>query len=266
MKKSAGSDALAFAHELADAADKAALPYFRNQTMVENKLTAGFDPVTEADRGAEKQMRALIEARYPEHGIFGEELGEKRSETQDKLTWVLDPIDGTRSFITGMLNWMTLIGLVDASGPVAGLASQGFTQERFFASREQPGAWYQIARNTPVKLTASKVQTIADTRFCTTVPHLFLDELATPFDVLCKTARLTRFCGDGYFFCMLAAGHIDLVIDPGLQSYDIAALIPIIEQAGGVISTLSGQSAVHGGDIVAAATPELHDAALKLFA
>lgn len=257
---------LAFFHELADAADAAILPYFRKGADVSNKLEGGFDPVTQADRDAEKAMRALIDEKYAKHGIFGEEFGVKPKSGDDQPVWVLDPLDGTRAFIIGMLNWMTLIGLTNEQGSIASMASQGFTGERFFAAKDQPGAWYRDPKGALTQLKSSPVRALSDAKFCTTVPELFTGDMIEPFEKLKSTVKLTRFNGDGYFYCMLAAGQIDLIIEPGIQAYDIAGLIPLIENAGGIVSTLDGGPAHNGGKIIAAATPELHEEALNLFA
>ena len=258
------SELAEFLHGLADGADQAVLPYFRRANAVTNKLDEGYDPVTEADRRAEQVMRALIEARYPEHGIFGEEFGHKTPGTSGSPTWVLDPIDGTRAFITGMLNWMTLIGLTDERGAYAGMASQAFTKERFFVDGETEGAWYRGPAGELEKLEVSNVTKLEDAKFCSTVPEHFTGPLEPFLRALLEITPVKRFSGDAYFYCMLAAGQVDVIVEPQLQAYDIAALIPIIEKAGGVVTTLEGTSAHGGGDVVAAATPQLHEAVLNL--
>ena len=252
-----------FAHELADAADQAILPLFRSGLDVANKLEGGFDPVTAADQASERVMRALIEERYPDHGILGEEFGTKAASDPGGLTWVLDPIDGTRAFICGMPTWMTLIGLCDGEKARAGVASQAFTGERFFADTR--GAWHRdrAGRETAIKVRPGR--DMEDVIFCTTVPDHFTGALEQPYQELKARAKLTRAGGDAYIFCLLAAGCVDLVIDPGLQAYDIAALVPIIEQAGGVVTTLEGEPAHNGGNIIAAASAKLHDEVLALF-
>jgi len=258
------AELLSFGHQLADAADKAILPLFRSGLGVDNKETAGFDPVTAADRASEEVMRALITQNYPAHGILGEEFGVQETEDADGLTWVLDPIDGTRAFICGMPTWMTLIGLCDQEGTVAGVASQAYTGERFFAGNTE--SWHQDRDGTKTRLKVRAAATLGDSIFCSTVPDHFTGRLEKPFQTLKSRARLSRFGGDAYIFCLLAAGCIDVVIDPGLQAYDIAALVPIIEQAGGIVTTLDGQPAHNGGDIIAAASAELHEEVCALFA
>ncbi len=266
MGEQIGRDLAGFLHELADAADQAVLPYFRGANAVSNKLDEGFDPVTEADRGAERAIRAIIDERYPEHGIYGEEFGHKKPTSDAAPTWVLDPVDGTRAFITGMLNWMTLIGLTGKEGAYAGLASQAFTRERFFADGNDGASWYRGPGGETKKLAVSEVTELNEAKFCTTVPELFTGPLEAFFEKMLEITPVKRFSGDAYFYCMLAAGQIDVIVEPRLEAYDIAALIPIIENAGGVITKLDGTSAHDGGDVVATATPQLHDAVLNLLA
>ena len=258
------TDALVgFAHELADAADQAILPLFRSGLSVENKLASGFDPVTAADQASERVMRDQITSRYPDHGILGEEFGTEASSHPDGLTWVLDPIDGTRAFICGMPTWMTLIGLCNGEQALGGVASQAYTGERFYADTR--GAWHRDRTGGETPLQVRPARPLEEAIFCSTVPDHFTGALEQPFQTLKSRAKLTRAGGDAYIFCLLAAGCIDLVIDPGLQAYDIAALVPIIEQAGGVVSTLDGAPAHQGGDIIAAASPELHAEVCALF-
>ncbi len=255
---------VSFAHELADTADQAILPLFRSGLNVENKQAGGFDPVTAADQASEKVMRELITSRYPDHGILGEEFGPKASAHSEGLTWVLDPIDGTRAFICGMPTWMTLIGLCDDTGARGGVASQAYTGERFYA--DSRGAWHRDRSGAEIPIKVRPAASLKDAIFCSTSPDLFTGALVEPYHVLKSRTRMTRSGGDAYIFCLLAAGCVDLVIDPGLKAYDIAALVPIIEQAGGVVTTLDGKPAHNGGDIIAAASRELHEEALAIFA
>ncbi len=264
MTRDTLSDFIRFSHELADAADAAILPLFRSGLAVDNKHEAGFDPVTAADRASEEVMRALIQSTYPLHGILGEEFGTKHTADPDGLTWVLDPIDGTRAFICGMPTWMTLIGLCDHERSTAGCASQAYTGERFYAGDK--GSWHRDREGKETKLQVRPAGAIEDAIFCSTVPDYFTGPLESPFKRLRSRARMSRFGGDAYIFCLLAAGSIDVVIDPGLQAYDIAALVPIIEQAGGVVTTLDGAPAHNGGDIIAAASIELHQEVCAMFA
>jgi histidinol-phosphatase len=251
---------VAFMQQLADAAAAETLPLFRRHTSIDNKDAAGFDPVTAADRSAEAAIRLLIEQEFPDHGIIGEEFGSVRADSSH--VWIIDPIDGTRAFITGLPVWGTLVGLKVDGVARAGFMSQPFTGEFFVADGEKS----VLIRNgfETEQLATRKRTAIADATMFTTTPALFTGDKRTAYDRLENTVRLARYGCDCYAFAMLAAGYTDIVTDAGLQTYDIAALIPLIEQAGGVVSTWSGGSAVDGGDILAAATPELHAAALEI--
>lgn len=246
----------AFAERLADAAAEAIRPYFRSALAVEDKGAAGFDPVTEADRAAERAMRALIRDRYPGHGILGEE--EDAVAGDGEFTWVLDPIDGTRAFITGLPLWGTLIALNDGAGPVLGVMNQPFTGERYVGAAG--GAW----RNGE-PLRARRCAGLREARLMCTSPALFdTPARLAAFQSVAAEAQLVRYGGDCYAYCMLAAGHLDLVIETELKPYDVAALIPIVSGAGGIMTTWEGEPAQSGGRIVAAGDRRVHEAALKL--
>jgi histidinol phosphatase-like enzyme (inositol monophosphatase family) len=249
----------AFFRRLAAVAAEQTLPRFRQAGLVSNKLASGFDPVTEADREAERVIVALISETYPTHGILGEEHGSKTGD--GRHLWVIDPIDGTRAFISGLPVWGTLVGLTDNADAVAGMMSQPFTGELFYA--DGTGAFYEgPGGNRPMK--TRQVGSLAEATLFTTTPALFTGNKRAVFDRLEGSVRLSRYGVDCYAFAMVAAGMADLVIEASLQPYDIVALIPIIEQAGGVITTFDGGPAEGGGDIIAAASPELHAAALEL--
>ena len=253
---------LTFAIELAQATGPIALPLFRSALPVDNKQAGGFDPVTQADRAAEQAMRALIEERYPDHGICGEEFGEKSGNSD--FTWILDPIDGTRSFISGTPTWMTLVGLRHDGRMIAGAAGQPFTDEIFAGSRS--GAHLlRAGRKTDLHCTSET--DLAKVLAGTTAPYLFrkhghLERLKRIEDGV----QHLRFDADSYFHCMVAAGQLGISIDTGLQSYDIAALIPIVEGAGGIVTTWDGNDASNGGDILVAANRALHEQAMALLA
>ncbi len=252
------SEMPAFMRQLADAAARETLPRFRSQGRIENKLAAGFDPVTEADREAEKAIRALIEAQFTGDGILGEEFGLSNEESDRR--WVIDPIDGTRAFISGIPMWGTLVGLTVGGRAVSGMMSQPFTGELYFATAD--GAFYE-GPGGPRRLSTRRIADLSQATVFTTTPALFTGDLRVRYDRLERAARLTRYGTDCYGFAMVAAGYADIAVDAGLQSYDIVALIPIIEKAGGVVTTWEGGPAENGGDIIAAASPELHAAALK---
>lgn len=254
-------DLPAFLDELADAAAAAIMPHFRAPgARVDNKAAGHFDPVTAADRAAEAAMRALIERRYPSHGIVGEEYGAERAGA-DRV-WVLDPIDGTRSFIAGVPLWGVLIGLLEAGEPVLGMMAQPFTGERFAGDNRR--AWYTGPRGGESTLSARPCATLAEATLFTTTPALFqgAGERAA-YDRVEAAVRLARYGTDCYGYCMVAAGNADLVIEAGLQPYDIVALIPIVTGAGGIVSDWEGKPASQGGRIVAAGDRRAHAAALE---
>lgn len=254
------SEMPAFMRQLADAAARETLPRFRSQGRIENKLAAGFDPVTEADREAEKAIRALIEAQFTGDGILGEEFGLSNEESDRR--WVIDPIDGTRAFISGLPLWGTLVGLTVGGRAVAGMMSQPFTGELYLA--DETGAYLDGPDGR--RLETSRVTDLAQATVCTTTPALFIAGMRQHYDRLESQVRLARYGTDCYAYAMLASGHVDLVVESGLQTYDIAALIPIIEQAGGVITTFDGGRPENGGDIIAAANAELHEKARAVLA
>lgn len=244
---------------IAAAAAAETLPRFRTPGAVANKLAKGFDPVTEADREAERAIRALIGKEYPGHGILGEEHGSENASASH--VWVIDPIDGTRAFISGLPVWGTLVGLTIDGDAKAGMMAQPFTGELFFADGQ--GSYYE-GPGGPRRLKTRDTSELADATLFTTTPALFKDDLRVAYDRLEAAVRLPRYGIDCYAFAMVAAGHADFAVDAGLQSYDIVALIPIIEQAGGVVTTWTGGAPESGGDIIASANPALHDKALKL--
>lgn len=252
-----------FLDMLADAAAAAILPHFRNHGTVNNKYVKGFDPVTEADRAGERAMRALIEQHYPHHGILGEEFGAKSPDADD--VWVLDPIDGTRSFICGVPVWGTLIGLRHKGVAALGMMAQPFTGERFIGDGTR--AWYQRSGDGPLAHHDLKTRACAflsEATLFTTSPALFTPAGKSRYRAVEKNVRLARYGIDCYAYCMLASGHADLVIESGLNAYDIAALIPIIEGAGGRVTTWTGENAADGGSILASGDPRLHDQVLDI--
>jgi myo-inositol-1(or 4)-monophosphatase len=264
-------DFSAFVDRLAQVSGEVILPFFRSSIGAEDKSRGGvFDPVTEADRGAEAAMRRLILQSFPAHGIVGEEYGQDRPDAE--YVWVLDPIDGTKSFISGLPTWGTLIGLMHNGQPVFGMMSQPFTRERYSGDGNRsrlrtlgiargdapPSDWATRALRTRAcaSLTAATVMT--------TSPALIRDEAdRETYRGIEREARLVRYGGDCYAYCALAAGFVDLVIETNLKAHDIVALAPIIEGAGGVITTWEGESVAKGGRIVAAGDAKLHEAVLK---
>ncbi len=249
--------------ELAAAAAEQTLPRFRAGGGIDDKGMKGgvaaFDPVTEADRAAEAAIRSLIETRYPTHGILGEEHGSVGLDREH--VWVIDPIDGTRAFITGIPVWGTLVGLTQNGKSIAGMMSQPFTGELFYALNGKS------SRVSGAVETANRVSGITDlskATLFTTTPHLFKGDARRRYDEIESKVKLFRYGCDCYAYCMLAAGFVDLVIETALQPYDIVALVPIIEAAGGIVTDWDGSRPEKGGNIVAAATPELHAAAMAV--
>jgi len=252
----------AFFSEVAAAAAAETLPRFRQLTEIDNKYSVGFDPVTEADRAAERAIRAVIGEAFPDHGILGEEYGPENTDRSH--VWVIDPIDGTRAFISGLPVWGTLLGLTVDGDAKAGMMSQPFTGELFYSDGNGAYLARHSGEDVPRRLSVRKNAALADATMFTTTPALFKGDNRRGFDRLENAVRLSRYGVDCYAFAMLASGFADIVVEAGLQPYDIVALIPLIEQAGGVVTQRDGGPAEKGGDIVAAASPELHRAALDL--
>ena len=249
-----------FLDELATASGDAILPFFRTALGVEDKNRGGaFDPVTAADRAAETAMRTLIQRAFPDHGIIGEEFGSVRTDAD--YVWVLDPIDGTKSFISGLPAWGTLIALTRAGTPVIGMMHQPFMREHFFGDGAE--ARYRGPAGER-KLMVRDCARLADAVLYTTSPRLMNDADRAAFVRVEDKTRLSRYGGDCYAYCMLAAGHIDLVIETELKIYDIVPLIPIITGAGGIVTTWEGAPVKGGGRVVAAGDKRVHAAALKL--
>ena len=250
-----------FMDDLAEASGRAIMPFFRAQVALTDKAagTAPFDPVTEADRAAELVLRNMIRARFPAHGIFGEEFGSERLDSE--YVWVLDPIDGTRAFITGIPTWGTLIGLTRNGGAVRGLMHQPYLGERFTGDGRSARLRGPRGERT---LHTRRCADLSAAMLATTDPRLFTQgDEAERFRAIEGRVRMSRYGTDCYAYCMLASGQIDLVVEAGLKPYDIVALIPIVEGAGGVITAWDGGPATAGGRIVAAGDPRLHAAALK---
>lgn len=253
---------LTCAHDLADLAGPLTLEHFRSPMLVDNKGSdRDFDPVTVADRAAEEAMRREIGIRFPDHGVIGEEFAETAGSS--RYRWVIDPIDGTRSFIMGWPMWGMLIGLIRDGSPHLGLMDQPFTKERFWCSAR--AAHYRYGDGTSGLLATRTCDGLAAAVLSTTHPDLFdPGKQADGFARIKREVRMTRFGGDCYAYAMLAAGHCDLVVEAGLKPHDIAALVPIIERAGGVVTTWEGEAAINGGNIVAAGDPKVHAEAVAL--
>jgi myo-inositol-1(or 4)-monophosphatase len=253
-------DFTAFIGRLATASGETILPFFRTSLSIDNKSTAhDFDPVTEADRAAEAVMRRLIKANFPQHGIVGEEFGSEREDAE--YVWVLDPIDGTKSFICGMPAWGTLIALTRRGEPIYGMMHQPFTREHF--TGDGSAARYRGPAGDRA-LRARACAALDDAVLLTTSPLLMREHDRHRFQRVEAVVRLSRYGGDCYAYCMLAAGHVDLVIETELKPYDVLPLIPIIEGAGGIVSTWDNGRPHDGGRIIAAGDRRLHAKAMEL--
>ena len=263
-RQSSLSSLLACAHTLADISAKAIRPHFRKAILIDDKGgAAGFDPVTIADRAAERAIARHLAAAFPDHGIIGEEYGIVRPGA--RYRWVLDPIDGTRAFIMGLPTWGTLIGLMDGPDLILGVMNQPFTGERFWSSAS--AAHLRGADGKTRRIKTRACPSLGQAMISTTHPDLFPSAHQRKVHARLKAAtRMTRYGADCYAFCMLAAGHIDIVFEADLKPYDIAALIPIIERAGGRVTTWDGGSPTSGGNILACGDPNLHAQALALIA
>ncbi|WP_342149857.1 histidinol-phosphatase [Methylorubrum sp. SB2] len=255
-------DLARFMEDLAIQSGAAILPFFRAHFGLDDKSHGtghAFDPVTEADRAAEVVMRRMIQDRFPGHGILGEEFGAERTDAE--CVWVLDPIDGTRAFIAGLPTWGTLIGLTHHGAAVRGLMHQPYLQERFLGDGKSATVRSPKGERP---LHTRRCDALSSAILATTDPRLFAEgEEGERYRAVEGAVKMSRYGADCYAYCMLAAGQIDLVVEAGLKPYDIVALIPIVEGAGGVVTAWDGGPATGGGRIVAAGSPRLHEAALK---
>jgi myo-inositol-1(or 4)-monophosphatase len=253
-------DLAAFIDELASVSGEAILPFFRTALGVEDKSCGmAFDPVTAADRAAEAAMRALIQRTFPGHGILGEEFGGERLDAE--FVWVLDPIDGTKSFISGLPAWGTLIALTHRGVPALGMMHQPFMRERF--SGDGAKSRYRGPAGER-DLIVRPCGALSEAVLYTTSPRLMNETDRRAFGRVEDLVRLSRYGGDCYAYCMLAAGHVDLVIETEIKPHDIVPLIPIITGAGGRITTWEGAPAQGGGRIIAAGDARVHAAAMEM--
>jgi myo-inositol-1(or 4)-monophosphatase len=259
------ADIVAFAHTLADASGRAILPYFRRRIDIADKrpMVGGqpvFDPVTEADRNAEIAIRAIIEAERPQDGILGEEFGEKPGA--NAYRWVLDPVDGTRAFINGRHEWGSLIALEEDLKPVLGVLDQPSIGERFVGANGKAELHFKGAV-TPLRVRQGVA--LADAILCATHPDAFYQPgEAEAFKRVQKKAKLTRWGGDCYIFGLMALGFCDVIVESTFKRWDVAALIPLVEGAGGVITDWQGGDCSAGGHVLAAGDRRLHDEAMRL--
>jgi len=259
------SETIAFAHGLADAAGDIIRPYFRQCIEISDKGVAKggrFDPVTVADKRAEQAMRAMIERERPNDGILGEEFGEKPSRSG--RTWILDPVDGTRAFINGRYEWGSLIALEEHGRAVLGILDQPVLRERFIGT--DANAEF-LAEGRRTKLHVRSCADLSDAVLCATHPDAYFSAVEREaFRRVERKVRMSRFGGDCYIFGVLALGFADLIIESTFNRWDVAALIPIVEGAGGVITNWRGESCSDGGQILAAGDAKIQDQAMELLA
>jgi myo-inositol-1(or 4)-monophosphatase len=253
-------DFASFADELALTARRETLARFRNCGAVEDKGSGRYDPVTEADRAAEAAMRELIGRRFPDHGVQGEEFGDKAAA--GPYSWSLDPIDGTRSYMCGLPNWTTLIALMENGEPVLGLIDAPSLEETYTGTGQNASVVVNGMRS-PIR--TSGCTRIEEARFSTTDPFLWAPP-AESLERILGRVRVTRFGHDGYAYARLAAGSLDLVVESGLKPYDYNATIPLVRAAGGHVGDWRGGSDFAVGEIVAASTRDLYDATVELLA
>lgn len=250
-----------FARDLAEAARRETLPGSRSGLAgVENKLSDGFDPVTEYDRNSEMAIRRLIETRFPDHGIAGEELPERPAA--GRWSWSLDPIDGTRAYVCGLPSWTTLIALLDDGEPVLGLVDVPRLDELYLGY--EGAARLFGAGGAQRSLAVSACRNVGEARLSTTDPYLFEGAEAEGFERLRRSARLTRYGLDAYGYALVAAGSLDIVAESGLKPHDYNALVPLVRAAGGAVSNWSGGTDLRAGQIVAAASEALLEQACGL--
>lgn len=248
------------AHMMADVAQVETLRHFRIPGLVaDNKWSVGFDPVTKADRAAELAMRKVLAEMRPDDAILGEEFG--YSEGTSGLTWVLDPIDGTRGYISGSPTWGVLISVRDETGPFFGMICQPYIGERFIGGLG--GAWMDGPQGR-LDLKTRTARPLSEATLLTTFPAIGTPVEKSAFDKVKKQVQLTRYGMDCYGYALLAAGQVDLVIEAGLQAYDVQAPIAVVQAAGGVVTDWRGNPAHEGGRMLAAANAEIHAAALEI--
>ncbi len=254
------ADLIATAHALADAAREATLLHFRSPLLsADTKETLRFDPVTVADRLSEERMRDILARRRPQDAILGEEFGAKAGTSG--LTWVLDPIDGTRGYLAGTPTWGVLISVRDDTGPIYGIIDQPYIRERFEGGL---GVAQVTGPSGRAALRVRPARPLSEAILFTTFPEVGTPEEGAAFRRVAAGAKLVRYGTDCYAYALVAAGTIDLVIEAGLQAYDVQAPIAVIEAAGGVVTDWQGRPAHDGGRILAASSPALHAEALAL--
>jgi histidinol phosphatase-like enzyme (inositol monophosphatase family) len=262
------AETIAFAHKLADASGAVIRPYFRQRIDIADKGktadggTGVFDPVTAADKEAEEAIRAIIERERPNDGILGEEFGEKPSRNGRR--WVLDPVDGTRAFITGRHEWGSLIALEQDETPILGLIDQPVLRERFLGAN---GETSMLTEGEQLRLVVRPCADLSEAILCATHPNAyFTPEERAAFGRIESKVKMTRFGGDCYLFVALALGFVDLIVESSFHRWDVAALMPVVQGAGGIITDWRGGSCENGGRVLAAGDARIHAQAIELLA
>lgn len=258
MTGSVSAELVALANDLADAARPIVTRHFRTQVTIDDKSDSS--PVTIADRDAETAMRALLSKRVPQHGCFGEEHGAERTDAE--YVWVLDPIDGTKAFITGLPVFGTLIALLHRGTPVLGIIDQPISRERWLGVDGQPST----LNGQPIKVRACG--TLGAAYMYSTAPQMFKGPQLARHEKLADAVKAFRWGGDCYAYGLLAAGHVDLVVENDLKLYDFAALVPVVRGAGGTITDWRGKplDMNSDGSMIAAGDPAVHRAAMAALA
>jgi len=247
---------IGLANELADAARPIAARYFRTQVAIDDKTDNS--PVTIADREAETAMRDLLTRHVPEHGVFGEEHGAVRTDAE--YVWVLDPIDGTKAFITGLPIFGTLVALLHRGKPVLGIIDQPILKERWLGVDGQRSTF----NGQPISVRACP--SLANAYMYSTAPIMFPGAYEKPHEALTKKVKLFRWGGDCYAYGLLASGHVDLVVEASLKLYDFAALVPVVKGAGGLITDWRGKELDMNSDgsVLAAGDAKVHAESMRI--
>jgi histidinol phosphatase-like enzyme (inositol monophosphatase family) len=253
------AELVALARLLSKAGREITLPPSGEELAFTSKLESGFDPVTRADRDCEAELRRLIQAHHPDHGIAGEEFGE--SAGTGRWSWSLDPIDGTRAYICGIPSWTTLIALLEDGRPVLGVIDVPRLDELYLGHGDRA----ELSRAGDARrLSVSGCRSLAEARLSTTDPYLFSEDEAPRFERLRSAARLTRYGLDAYGYALVAAGRLDLVVESGLKPHDYHALIPVVRAAGGTIGNWAGDEDFSEGKVIAAASRALYEEAVEM--
>ena len=241
------------ANHAADESRKISLKYFKKELKVQTKDLRSFDPVTIADISIQKKINKIISNNFPNHSVLGEE---ESIENISDYEWCIDPIDGTKSFIQGFPAWGTLISLSKKKEIILGIADIPALDERYIGYSNKS---YKITKGIKSKLRAGNTLKLSKSNLNTTSPYVFANKHdQKTFEKIVKKVKSVRLGGDCYSYCLLADGHVDIVIESGLKPWDIRALEPIIKNAGGELKTWEGNNIFKGGRIVAAANDQLY--------